>query len=161
MQRRELFGSLASLFKTGQERLIIRPPYCSDETAFAKACHTCAGRCATFCEERIIEIGKDKTPHLSFAKSGCTYCDACALACEPEVLRLEEKTRVNALFSIESVKCLSWHGVMCFSCKEPCQDDAISFTGVFKPVIDPQKCTACGFCVGVCPADAIAMEMKQ
>jgi ferredoxin-type protein NapF len=45
--------------------------------------------------------------------------------------------------------------VICFSCKEPCIDDAILFNGMFNPVIDMDKCTGCGFCLGRCPTLAI------
>ncbi len=160
MKRRELFGSLASAFKPKQEALI-RPSYFQDESAFNKECHQCDGKCATVCEEHIIKIGEGKIPYLVFNESGCTYCDECAIACEPDVLHVDFKSNINAIFEIDVVKCMSWHNTMCFSCKDPCLDDAIVFNGVFCPQIDMNKCTSCGFCVKVCPTNAITVEVKQ
>jgi len=62
---------------------------------------------------------------------------------------------INATFRIATQGCVAHHGVICFSCKEPCIDDAILFNGMFNPVIDMDRCTGCGFCVGRCPAQAI------
>lgn len=93
MNRRELFGSLASSFKPQekQESLLIRPPYFGDISAFDTECQKCDGKCATLCQEQIIIINTDKTPSLNFLKSGCTYCDDCAIACEFGVLEIEHK----------------------------------------------------------------------
>lgn len=159
MKRRELFGSLASSFKDekkNQEKTI-RPPYFEDESDFLKECINCDGKCATFCEEQIIVIQEDKTPKLNFSNSGCTYCDACAIACEPDVLKLENKKNINAKVSIDILKCLAWNQTMCFSCKDPCLDDAIEFIGLFRPEIVSYKCTSCGFCIKVCPTNAISI----
>jgi ferredoxin-type protein NapF len=43
---------------------------------------------------------------------------------------------------------------MCFSCKDPCLDDAIDFIAMFRPEIN-SNCTSCGFCIKYCPVDAI------
>lgn len=160
MERRELFGSLASAFKPKQE-LFIRPPYAHNSAAFEQECLECDGKCATVCEEQIIQIGDDKTPRLFFSESGCTYCDACAIACEYGVLHVDWKRPIAATFEIDVSACISWHNVMCFSCKDPCLDDAIIFDGVFRPEIDMSKCTSCGFCVRVCPTNAIKVEVNE
>ncbi len=160
MKRRELFGSLASAFTPKQE-LLVRPPYASDHVLFEQECVRCEGKCATVCEEQIIHIGEDKTPRLFFGESGCTYCDECAKVCEYGVLHISNKVPIAATFEIDVVACMSWHHVMCFSCKDPCLEDAIIFNGVFRPEIDTSKCTSCGFCVRVCPTNAIRVEVKQ
>lgn len=162
MQRRELFSSFVSGLKGNveakSELAPIRPPYSGDEALFMSECLNCEGKCATSCEEGIIEILDDKTPSLVFEKSGCTFCDACARACEFGVLTLENKSNINATLDIDVVSCLSWSGVMCFSCKDPCLENAITFQGLFKPVIEESKCTACGFCLSRCPALAIQIR---
>lgn len=161
MQRRELFSFLSSSFKT-EEKVkgveILRPPYYRDINAFATECQKCDGKCATLCQEQIIIIGTDKTPFLNFSKSGCTYCDDCALACGFEVLSIENKKLIDAVVSINQADCLSWQGVMCFSCKDPCLEDAIEFRAMFMPIIDMSKCTACGFCISRCPTYAIDIK---
>ena len=163
MERRELFSFLSSsLKKESKKEVIIRPPYFLDETAFDKECQNCDGKCATLCQEQIIVIQEDKTPKLDFSSSGCTFCDDCATACEADVLKVEYKHFIDAGIIIDQSKCLSWSGVMCFSCKDPCLDDAIEFKAMFMPTIDQEKCTSCGFCIGRCPADAMnILEVRR
>jgi ferredoxin-type protein NapF len=163
MQRRELFSFLSLAFKDPKpkEEKLVRPPYYSDEAVFAQECIQCEGKCGTLCQEQIIRIGEDKTPRLDFSKNGCTYCDACALACEFGVLSVEAKHMIDAQIAIERTKCLSHQGVMCFSCKDPCLEDAIIFHAMFMPSIDYAKCTACGFCIGRCPTYAITVGEKK
>lgn len=164
MQRRELFGFLSASVKDAvkeKETLLIRPPYFGDLNAFDIECQNCEGLCATSCQEQVIVIGEDKTPRLDFSQSGCTYCDDCALACKPNVLTLENKKLINADVRISQTSCMSWEGVMCFSCKDPCLEDAIEFKAMFMPTINQDKCTACGFCISRCPSYAINIEGKK
>jgi len=159
MERRELFGFLSSSVKEAvrekkDDEVVLRPPYYSDLDAFATECQNCEGECASLCQEQIIVIGEDKTPKLVFGTRGCTYCDECAIACPSDVLLVENRRQIEAKVVINKEKCLSWQGVMCFSCKDPCLENAIDFKAMFMPEIN-DKCTNCGFCTGRCPADAI------
>lgn len=156
MKRRELFSSLASSFnKDAKQEKVIRPPYFSDEEVFFTNCIECIDApCSTACEENIIVMQEDKTPKLDFTNSGCTYCDECANACPNDVLLLENKKNINAKIEIDITKCLSWNQTMCFSCKDPCLDEAIDFLAMFRPEIN-DKCTSCGYCIRYCPVDAI------
>ena len=155
MERRELFSSLASSFtKKEKQEKIIRPPYYKDEDIFLTNCIECDGICSTVCEENIIFIQNDKTPKLDFTYSGCTYCDECANACPHEVLEIENKKNINARIEIDVELCLSWDKTMCFSCKDPCLDDAIDFLAMFRPEIN-DNCTSCGYCIKTCPTQAI------
>ena len=159
MERRELFGSLASsLRKEKKQEEFIRPPYYSELSLFHNECNKCEGVCATACEEDIIAIADDKTPYLLFLKNGCTYCDKCAEACDFGVLTLEAKNRISATVTINKAKCLSWDHTMCFSCKDPCLENAIDFKAMFMPTIN-DKCTACGFCINRCPTEAIEIKV--
>jgi ferredoxin-type protein NapF len=165
MQRRELFSflstSVKSKFSENREKeVIVRPPYFGDIGAFDIECQNCDGVCATSCQEHIIVIGEDKTPYLDFSKSGCTYCDDCAVVCEQNVLSIENKKQVDVNVFIDTTSCMSWDGVMCFSCKDPCLEDAIEFKAMFMPTIDEEKCTNCGFCISRCPSFAIKLKEK-
>ena len=151
--RRGLIGALGAA--AGKEAAI-RPPYAADPTLFGTECPTCDGMCGTACEEAIITFDENHLPRLDMSVSGCTYCDACREVCEPGVLS-EAAQPIRATVRINPLKCMSWHDVMCFSCKEPCLDRAIDFKGLFKPEIDMARCTACGFCIARCPSDAIEM----
>lgn len=164
MQRRDLFSFLSSSLKSEakvEEAIILRPPYYHDINAFATECHKCDGNCATLCQEQIIIIKDDKMPILDFSSSGCTYCDDCALACKYDVLDIKYKQEILADIVINKSNCLSWNATMCFSCKDPCLEDAIEFKAMFMPQIDMSKCTSCGFCVSRCPTLAIDIKAKN
>ena len=96
----------------------------------------------------------DLTSKLDFTSSGCTQCDECANVCPNAVLKLEYKKHINAKIEIDVLSCLAWNQTMCFSCKDPCLDDAIDFLGMFRPSIN-SSCTSCGFCIKTCPTNAI------
>ncbi|MDX9813331.1 MAG: 4Fe-4S binding protein [Sulfurimonas sp.] len=150
--KREIFNSFVSKVAPKEPKLL-RPPYFNDEALFSE-CHKCEALCVSACEESIIYIADDKSPFLDFSKSGCTYCDKCAIACELGVLDLEYKKPIGAKIAIDKTKCLSWGHTMCFSCKDPCLENAIDFKALFMPSIN-QNCTSCGFCISRCPTDAI------
>ncbi|SFV71641.1 Ferredoxin-type protein NapF (periplasmic nitrate reductase) [hydrothermal vent metagenome] len=147
-----------------KEVFTLRPPYALNESLFQNACTQCDSKaCVASCDEEIIFISKDASPSLSFVHSGCTFCEDCANACDANVLSLdhaENSERLNASFVISTQSCVAHNGVICFSCKEPCIDDAILFNGLFNPVIDKDKCTACGFCLSRCPTEAIDFTVK-
>lgn len=143
--------------------LVVRPPYGLSESLFQSECIMCESKaCVALCDEKIILIGAEGTPMLNFTKSGCVFCEDCAKACEStgmHALNLEYENyieKTNAVFRISTEGCVAHHGVICFSCKEPCIDNAILFNGMFNPLIDMDKCTGCGFCVGRCPTQAIS-----
>lgn len=161
MERRELFSSLFSPKKKEDKEIIIRPPYYNNIGSFAKECVKCeTAPCSTLCEENIIKIGEDKLPFIDFKEGGCTYCDECAKVCPADVLNLEYKKYINVKVEIDVMKCVSWHNTMCFSCKDPCLDDAIDFLAMFRPSIN-DKCTSCGFCLEYCPTQAITIKQKE
>ena len=164
--RRDFFKSFTKPLRQTREEsspLLVRPPYGKNESLFQSECPDCESKyCVASCDEKIIFIADDGTPALTFRENGCTFCDACAEVCEPGVLSLENEetsTYLNAVFRISLKACVAHHGVICNACKEPCIDDAILFNGMFNPVIDDEKCTACGFCLSRCPTQAISFDV--
>ncbi len=160
MQRRSFFKNLTASIKKDLPKLTIRPPYFNDERDFEK-CLECEGICAQKCEEGIIFIQNDKTPALSFEKSGCTFCDICAEECPEGVLKPKYMDHIDIVVEIDKIKCMSWSKNICFSCKDPCLDNAIEFAGMFYPEIVEDKCTGCGFCIKYCPTEAIIIKPKM
>jgi len=159
-QKRGAFASLSSRFKK-EKSLHVRPPYNEDNSLFHKSCPTCEDTpCVTICEEEIIKLDDDKVPYISFDESGCTFCQECAKACPNEVLVLGEVVvnQINAKVSIDIGTCLAWSDVMCSSCLDSCDERAIEFLGVFRPTVNMNKCTACGFCYGVCPVYSVKFK---
>jgi len=166
--RRDFFKSFTKPLDINQDEdtpILVRPPYGKDESIFQSECPSCESRaCVTSCDEKIIFINDDGTPTLDFSKNGCTFCDECANVCEDEVLSLENidtSEKLNAIFKISLEGCVAHHGVICYSCKEPCIDDAILFNGMFNPIIDENRCTGCGFCISRCPVKAINYEVSE
>jgi len=159
MDRRELFSSIFSSNKKEKQEIILRPPYYKNIDSFSKECISCEDKpCIASCPEKIIILSEDGTPKLSFGESGCTYCDECAINCPKDVLNVENKQLINVTVEINMFGCVSWRDTMCFSCKDPCLEDAIEFLGIYKPTINNEKCTSCGFCVSRCPTDAIVVK---
>jgi ferredoxin-type protein NapF len=161
--KREAFSSPVSRFKKGKDvkSLPIRPPYNEDNSLFRKHCPECTDTpCVNVCEEDIIKIDSDNIPFLSFKNGGCTFCEECAKACPNEVLILNNETKnlISAKFNIDINSCLAWNEVICSTCRDVCDEHAVEFFGLFRPMINMDKCTACGFCFSVCPPYSIKFE---
>ncbi|WP_457621206.1 ferredoxin-type protein NapF [Persephonella sp.] len=139
----------------------IRPPYFVED-ADLTLCKECEGFCLTSCEENIIQRSEDGVPYIIFKNTGCTFCEKCAEECPEDVLSVEKgEKRIQVNISIDIDRCVAWKKTMCFSCKEPCLDNAIKFEGLFNPQIIPDKCTGCGFCISVCPTGAISLDVPS
>ncbi|WP_456400025.1 ferredoxin-type protein NapF [Persephonella sp.] len=144
-----------------EEKIYIRPPYLIDNPDFS-ICSECEGNCVTVCEEKIIHRSEDGSPYLIFNSGGCTFCERCGVECPEGILSIEkESKKIDIKVTIDFEKCMAWKKTMCFACKEPCIEDAIVFSGLFNPQIIPDKCTGCGFCLSVCPTNAVKVEIPQ
>jgi len=153
-KKRNLFRRATSPFKS-----FIYPPYYEKKEDFLKCVECETKECIKVCKENIIEI-ENEIPVIKFGINGCTFCDECATACPNDVLDIKhKKNRLNAEFIINPKTCLAWNQTMCFSCQDICEENAIIYKGMFNPVIDLEKCTACGFCISVCPTYAIDVKI--
>lgn len=163
-QKREAFASFSTLLGRGKKEvpsLVIRPPYAQNKAFFSTICLTCKDTpCVDVCEEEIIFLDENHTPCLLFTKSGCTFCEECAKACPNEVLHVKPDTKVviDAYVKIDIGKCIAWNGTICNSCGDVCNVNAIKFFGMFRPMIEMDKCNGCGFCYSICPTNAIVVK---
>jgi NAD-dependent dihydropyrimidine dehydrogenase PreA subunit len=57
--------------------------------------------------------------------------------------------------------CLAQQNVVCRSCAEICEHDAIRFSprlgGAALPVLNHDRCTGCGDCLPICPNAALSL----
>ncbi|BDQ29806.1 4Fe-4S dicluster domain-containing protein [Helicobacter ailurogastricus] len=150
---------LRDIFKAQGKPFAVPLPYFNRKRAME--CVECVGGCVPSCPEKIVFKESGQAPHLDFSKSGCTFCGACLRACKECGGVLEQSLGgIEAVALIDTAKCLGHQGVVCVACQDACKDKAIHFLGMFKPRIDLGACTGCGFCVGVCPTEAI-LFMKR
>jgi ferredoxin len=77
-----------------------------------------------------------------------------------------EPQQVSAQVSVSlAAACLAFHGVHCEACRESCEAGALRFMqpqgALPRPVFDTERCTRCGECARVCPANAISVAPKE
>jgi ferredoxin-type protein NapF len=152
-RRRLLRGAIAG---TAPPR---RPPWAPVEKDFTARCDRC-GDCIPACPEEIIHAGSGGFPEVDFAARGCTLCGDCLTACGGKALRGDPMTDAPwDLVAEIGDTCIARHGVVCRSCGEACGEGAIRFRlrvgGAAEPLLDRGICTGCGWCVGVCPVQAV------
>lgn len=138
---------------------VMRPPWALPEAAFVEACQAC-GDCVRACPEGVLRIGAGGFPQVDFSAGACTFCQACVAGCVPQALTPGRPEPWSWRAGIDDA-CLTGLGVHCQSCRDSCPERAIRFpptAAVPRPELDPARCTACGACVGACPAGAIGMR---
>lgn len=138
-----------------------RPPGALAEAEFLERCLRCSD-CLTACPEQVIGRGDGGFPILDARRGECTFCGDCANACTTGALdaaRLADWPWRATLGS----GCLSAAGVVCQACRDACGERAIRFAdrGLGAPLIDSERCTGCGACVGACPASALRLAIPR
>ena len=137
----------------------IPPPGASKDGL--QACTGCAA-CVEACPTGIISLVRGY-PALDFTIGECTFCGECANACPEPVFSGETPRRFAHAVAISS-SCFAKSGIACQSCRDICPEQAIRFTprigGPFVPELDEDACSACGACIGVCPASAIGVSER-
>ena len=143
----------------------LRPPWSRAGDAFDQACTRCAA-CIDACPTHVLKLASGRV-RIDYADGECTFCGACVASCpEPafDVAAHASGARAwNAVARIDET-CLAKLDVPCQSCGDACEAHAIRFrargSAVPDPRVDGTACTACGACVRVCPASAIAIATR-
>lgn len=153
--RRQLFRG-----DVGARQLPLRPPWSVAEAAFIEGCTRC-GDCIRACPEQILRAGSGGFPEVDFGRGECTFCGDCADACRAPVFDPGQSPPWTVKARIET-HCITHQKVVCRSCEEQCEPLAIRFTpvagAVATPRVDLDRCTGCGACRSVCPAEAITLS---
>jgi len=143
-------------FRNKQQPL--RPPWASSEAEFITNCKRC-GECIKVCPETILEKGRGGFPQVNFQHGECTFCGLCVERCPNAALQRTDKPPWRLKAHIEA-HCLAKRGVICVTCGENCEIEAIRFqlARVAIPEIKLEKCNGCGACYQTCPVTAISIR---
>lgn len=137
---------------------LIPPPWARSE--FTELCQRCDD-CISACEQHIIVKGDGGYPHVDFSQGECVFCEACAQACKHKVFDLQQQSPWSLVASIDE-QCLSKNAVVCRSCGDRCEQDAIHFQlmtgGRSDPQVSQDLCNGCGACFAVCPTRSIQIK---
>lgn len=137
----------------------VRPPWAIDE--FLELCSRCDA-CIKACEEEILIREDSGYPMVDFTRGGCSWCQKCISSCETGALNVEIGSKWQSVAHI-SGQCLSANGIVCRACGDACDKNAILFQlqigGRTLASINTESCDGCGFCIAVCPEQAI--ELKE
>jgi len=140
-----------------------RMPWQVAEAAFTSQCSRCEA-CISACPEQIVSKGDGGFPRIDFRQGECTFCQACVDACPEPVFRPVSESPWQQQ-AVVSEACLNPQGVMCRSCQDSCEPEAILFlprrSVTAAPQIDSDLCSGCGACVSVCPSQAIRIAAEQ
>lgn len=156
--------SRRGFFKSTARSSELRPPWLLNPATFTETCTRC-NQCVTLCPQDILCAGDGGFPRVDFSQAECTFCGECASDCEAQLFQPAVQIKIGNTGWSHTAEvaqhCLAYSGVMCRSCEDACEPQAIRFPltlgKVPRPVVDTDACTGCGACVRPCPEDAITM----
>jgi len=149
----------------------IRPPWSIEASQFVEQCERC-DKCIDVCPEKILFRGEGGYPEVDFKRGECTFCAKCVEVCEANAFHYFESKKPHEICSVAdeawhlnvSIKpsCLSLNAIVCRSCGDNCDEQAIRFRlqvgGISIPEIDHDNCTGCGACLSVCPEQSVSIQ---
>ncbi|MDW4498496.1 ferredoxin-type protein NapF [Sulfitobacter sp. D35] len=139
----------------------IRPPWFDADTR--TACTGC-NACVEACPESILALGPDAVPAVGLNGGACTFCGACAEACDAGVFDTGRVPPWNVTVALDP-GCLMDLGISCRLCTDACDSSALVFDargGVVGALrVDADRCTGCGACVGLCPAEVLRLDARE
>jgi len=141
----------------------VRPPWALAEPAFLTACTAC-GDCIRACPEAVLTRGAGRYPEIDFTQNACTFCRRCVQSCETGALDANLPIPWDYRAAI-SDQCLLKSQVVCQSCGDACETEAIRFRpqpgGSLRIELQADLCTGCGACLAPCPTNAITIQSPE
>ena len=141
----------------------LRPPGAIGEVEFTDRCTACDD-CVAACPQGIVFRGSGGYPEMNFLKAECTFCGACIDSCREGALQTAARPPWRLRLELQD-SCLARRQIVCQTCGDVCEADAVRFTprlrSVAVPQIDPDICTGCGACVAACPACALKVHARD
>ncbi|WP_456417111.1 ferredoxin-type protein NapF [Thiolapillus sp.] len=144
----------------------LRPPWAQTENSFVALCNRCDD-CVNACEAGLLFRGSGGFPEIRFQSAGCDFCGDCLQACTTNALHAPVPAPSLAWHhrAVIADSCLSRNGIVCRSCAEACDSDAIRFQlqtgGRATPLLNLEHCNGCGECLAVCPNHSISLEIPE
>lgn len=147
-----------------EKRTPYRPPWSLGEEVFVEVCDGCSA-CIDVCPEQVLIQGRGRYPLINFSLGECTFCQRCVEVCKPSALMIIEGNAPWNLKAEIAESCLARQAVVCRTCGQRCDENAIQFKlalgGVSRPELDVQACNGCGACIKPCPVQAITMTRES
>lgn len=149
--------AVAGVMGTAGAQNLSRPPGALVESEFIARCARCL-RCLDACQPLAIRPAHwlDGPRHLGtpvLLTEKCIRCMECVRACPTGALSKipKEEVRLGQMVLDRNV-CVTWKGTSrCDRCFRACRKKAITLQDRRYPVIDLEKCDACGACIRRCP----------
>lgn len=120
------------------------------------------GDCAKVCGFGALSLSENGLPVIDAEK--CTGCKACIAACPQTLIRAVPKDRRGSMAFCSNrntvkpqiLKSCKIGCIKCALCVRTCPDRCITIENGI-PLIDYQKCSACGACVSKCPTHVLKL----
>lgn len=118
------------------------------------------GKCTVSTDE-----GRERIANFLGVSLGAEERQVARLACAGGINVAVNRAKYEGLDSCRGAALVSGGGKGCFwgclghgDCEAVCDFDAITMNEYGLPVLDVEKCTACGDCVEVCPKDLFSLQ---
>ena len=145
-------------------KIYIQPPWSVNSEKFKSFCDGC-GECITACKNGILILDKNGYPRVDFSRGSCNFCSVCAQSCPRKALQFDPSIPPWDIHADINGRCLIKNNVVCNTCVEQCEREAIIIPRIVEKDQTPQvltdSCNGCGTCLKACPVQAIEIRQSE